>query len=571
MPAPLKPLIRFDFRSGLRPLEGNALPGRHGDLPPPGNGPDAREGLAFPLGSGGFVLPSKGVIDDQAGSLEIVFKPAGAAPAGALIQAWGQYPPLVELAGRQGLVINTYGSRTRLPVRWRAGRLYRLMLSWDHRQGVTAELTAPGMRAAEVRKAAAWKAFRQTYTPFSLGGLAEGHRLRRWKGAFTGWIRSLAIWQAPLTVPGIALAIVKERQSPAVPAAPGIVVLAVDDPPIRPDPLGLVHLPHRRTDLLKTRRECGLDALLAPCRTELERFTALTSWVAALWPHGPYWPYPKNEQRWLFWKRGHELYPLLRRGEAGGMCGGYAHFMEELFWSLGIDARRVQVKAHSIFEAYLNEQDRWIVCDASFGDQSFLADDGAGRFLNAADLALRLEGAAVRNRSRNVRFRLCRDENLVPSGPLPLHPLFAGGIRFDHVGIGLDKDAELGLRKSRPGKTPFAWYFKPGAAKNQADMGSLGPDHQILTRPDALYPSRNRAVVKLTWASRGTRLRVQAEPFGVTFFEGFLLATDGEPEVKASLPFLWNLHPGVNTLTVRTRNSLGARGYPTRLTLWKQP
>jgi hypothetical protein len=568
---PLKPLIRFDFRKGLLPLEGKARPGRHGDLPQPVPGPDAREGLSFPLEAGGFVLPSEGVIDDHGGSLEIVFKPASSAPAGALIQAWGQYPPLVELAGKNGLFINTYGTQTRLPVRWRAGRTYRLLLSWDHRQGVTARLTAPGMRPAEVRKAATWKAFGQTYTPFSLGGLAEGHRLCRWKGAFRGWIRALTVWPAPLAVPGIASAVVKGVQAPAVPPAAGIVVLAVDDPPIRPDPLGLVHLPHRRADLLKTRRVCGLDALLAPCRTELERFTALTSWVASLWPHGPYWPYPKNEQRWVFWKRGHELVPLLRKGKAGGMCGGYAHVMEELFWSLGIDARRVQVKSHSIFEAYLTEQDRWIICDASFGDNSYLADDGQGRFLNAADLAIRLRGSTVANPSRGVRFRLCRDENLVPAPPLAAHPLFTGGIRFDHVGIGIDKDAELGLRESQPGKTPFAWYFRPGIDKNSADMDSLGPRNQILARPDALYPSRNRARVSFSWVSRGSRLRVEAESVGVTFFDGFRVSVDGEPERRTRMPFTWTLHPGVNTLAIRTRNSLGTCGYPTRLTLWKKP
>ncbi|MBM4320493.1 MAG: hypothetical protein FJ125_11160 [Deltaproteobacteria bacterium] len=56
---------------------------------------------------------------------------------------------------------------------------------------------------------------------------------------------------------------------------------------------------------------------------------------------------------------------------------------------------------------------------------------------------------------------------------------------------------------------------------------------------------------------------------GVTFFDTLLAAVDGGFEKREKATFSRPLHPGVNRLTVLTRNKLGALGYPFDVRLWK--
>jgi hypothetical protein len=101
----------------------------------------------------------------------------------------------------------------------------------------------------------------------------------------------------------------------------------------------------------------------------------------------------------------------------------------------------------------------------------------------------------------------------------------------------------------------------------------MGADRKHVLVDDLadLYPSRNRAAVSLAWSKTGEELRVRAKPVAVTSFDALLVAVDGKPARRLPADFRWRLHPGVNTLAVRTRNKPGAMGHPFRITLWKDP
>jgi len=320
-----------------------------------------------------------------------------------------------------------------------------------------------------------------------------------------------------------------------------------------------------------------LDRLLAPCKNERERFTMLTWWVARLWPHCHYWPWPPREQRWIFWKRGHELLPDIQAGRTGGMCGGYAHVMEELFWSLGYEARRIQVSGHSSFEAYLNEQDRWIICDASFNQQAHLLADPQGRFLGCADLIRRFEALEHDPKAlKEVRQLICCEENLAESQVTPTNPVYGAGPlhAYDHLGVVIDKTHELGRTRSACRSSAMAWYFRACERSwKQAEIRRRagGAPQRLVRNLDDLIPSRNRAAVTLAWRKPSESLTVAAQPAGVSFFENLLASVDGGPERPVSRAWLWRLHPGLNSLAVRTQNRFGVRGYPFRIRLWKQP
>lgn len=571
------PNLNLDLTKPLSREEGGVRFGAHGDLPAPRGDTDATRGLRFPLSEGGFLLASGGVIDDAAGTLELVFTPESCNASGALVQAWGQYPPLVELGGN-GVRVNVYGAYVELMVRLEAEREVRLRLAWHHACGFTLSVKPRGKPEQVLRRRCAWQAFRQQYVPFSIGGTATEPRFRHWTPTFTGWVKSVRVWGEPVDVPGpVQVAPGGAPIRPPFKPVRGVKVLELDDPPIRPDPLGLVMLPRRSlSDLRKTREVCELDRLLSHCKTEREVFAMLTWHLGALWPHCNYWPWPPREQRWIFWKRGHEILPEIRAGRAGGMCGGYAHMMEEVFWALGFDARRIQVTGHSSFEAHSNELDRWIVCDASFNRQCHLLSDAQGRFLGAADIIRRHEAAEHDPEAlRDVRQFVCREENLVESTVTPTNPMYGAAPvhAYDHLGTVMDMTHAYGRSRSICRSTRMAWYFRPceRAWGRHPSMMNGKYEPVLVDNLDELTPSRNRVRVSMSWDKPGDRLAVAAEPAGVTFFETLLAARDGGAEERTKGAFGWKLHPGVNTLTVRTLNRLGAKGYPYRIRVWRQP
>ena len=572
------PTLEMDLTQAVKKSR-KARFGTHGEMPAPEGDVDPKRGLRFPLKQGGFMLASGGVISDAAGTLEVVFTPAAAQPAGALVQAWGQYPPLIALTG-DGVSANVYGAGVEVLADLEAEKECTIRFTWHHECGFTLSIQPQGKPAQVLRRRHVWQAYGQKYVPFSVGGMADkdSPRLRTWTPTFTGWLKSVRVWSGPREVPGpVQLHISGEPIRPPFTPAADVKVLELDDPPVKPDPLGLVSLPHRPlSDLRKTREVGDLDRVVRHCKNEMEIFSMLTWYIGNLWPHCNYWPWPPKETRWPFWKRGHELLPLIRAGEAGGMCGGYAHVMEEVFWSFGFDARRIQASHHSSFEAYSNAQDRWIICDASHNAQCHLLADGEGRFLGAADIIRRFEAAEYDPKALlDVRQMICREENLV-AAPAGAGNLFYGTgyvHAYDEFGVCIDKTHQHGRKAAVGLPSRVAVYYRECEREwFRAQPQPVGWAAPLVVKDlDDLTPSRNRVKVALAWEQPGETLRLAAEPVGVTFFDTLLAAFDGRPEKPVKARFAWTLHPGVNLLTIRTRNKLGALGYPFKMRLWKRP
>jgi|GEM_PF-2634625 len=566
----MQPSWAVDFSRGLVPRPGAAF-GQHGALSAPVGPIDPVRGLRFPLREGACVVASGGAIDDGAGSLELVFRLAAPIVPGPLVQAWGQYEPLLRLCAGT-LDANLYGHRLQLWVRWQLEVPYTLTLHWDHRVGVALRLSTPGEPVQAWQRRLTWPAWHQAHVPLALGGMASEPRYRAWSGIFSGWLQRATVWAAPLEIPGPgAIGVAGEALAAPFAHAPGVTVLAVNDPPIRPDPYHLVQWPDRLEDLRRTREVARLDELLAHCRGQVEQFTALTSQVARMWPHCNYWPWAPDRQRDLFWQRGHELVPAIRAGQAGGMCGGYAHVMEELCWALGYEARRIQVSDHSAFEAHLPEQDRWVICEASTNHLCHLVQNTAGHCLGADELIRRCERLDHDPEAfADVRLRLCRDENLVEA---PTEFAARQLALYDQVGLAIDKAREFGLNAaSDRGSSPYAWYLRAPerAAFRPQDMG-CGNDNVLVDRLDDLYPSRHRVQVAWQWTTPGQVLAAQLRAVATPAFASFLASVDEAAWAPCGAGFSWSLHPGVNTLELRTRNHLGALGYIYRLTVHLQP
>lgn len=553
----MKPSFELDFRKQIAPLSGGKY---HERIAPPKGCTCKRRGLHMPVEEGAVAFMSRGRINDAAGSLEIVFQLDETPTDAALVQAFGQYAPLVRLAGEQ-MDISIYDTKIMMLVRWQMGVAYRLRLSWDHTAGVVAELKPGKGDAQRLTRRMTWRAFRQHVVPFGIGGMLGGRPVyTEWTGSFRGWVREVRTWDAPIECPALpAVAADLPRGKAPFKAHRDVTLLALHDLPIMDSRWRTHTIPHRLDDLKKTRRVAKLDRVVAGAHDELAAFAKLTYHISRMWPHTHYWPWPPTDQRHIFWKRGHEMIPKIKAGEMTGMCGGYTHVMEECFWSLGFDARRTQIYGHSTFEAYSNQYDKWMVCDASFNRRAHFVLDAGGAPLGVRDLVLR-HAALERDPEAIADVTMaCVREN----GTTETHEgqFFAG---YSHVGVG------LGDPNRNQGNRPHIWYFLPHDRGYFHQMDVSGRSTLVDTL-DEVFWSCQRAQVALDWSKPGAALRVKATAFQTAFPDGFERRIDEGDWEPTRGAFTWPLHAGVNALAIRTKNKLGATGHPWHIQLWKKP
>jgi hypothetical protein len=285
---------------------------------------------------------------------------------------------------------------------------------------------------------------------------------------------------------------------------------------------------------------------------------ALTEFVTDLYPHSEYWPSPKDKAHLIIWKPGHEIIEAVRAGEMGGMCGSYAHIMEEVFWAMGFEGRRIQVDDHSTFEAWSNQFDKWVELEADSacaGHAEFL--DGTP--LNAWDsIRVHQEAAADPSAYRQVRN--------MPHRSQAIHNT---AVHMDHLYL---------LPKTRV-VVPIGDY--QGSFKRRGDYGWHVPGMDVsgnffmyepngwVENPQELYWSCNRVRVQLDWLERGRRLTIGSEAVQTAHFEAFEASVDARPFSDSGGALDWELHRGVNILSIRTKNAFGVTGYPYRIEIWR--
>lgn len=559
------PMFELDLRKSFTPEISGGKGDYHPLVKPPKGELDPKRGVHLPLEDGGLSFESRNKIDDARGSLEITFEFEETGRC-TLVQAFGQYEPWLEIVG-DGIQLRVYQHTLRLLNKWKTGVAYTVRVCWDNTAGVTMELSRSGGPKQKIERRCRWKAFSQKFAIFAFGGRMVGKTLgmpdNPYSSSLKGWIRMVRTWSEPLDCPAPAVRVsdLPGAKGP-FPAHRDVKILEINDPPITDSPYRTNSIPDRFDDLQKTRDVAGLDEVIAPCRNELEIFQTLTRHIGMMWPHYWYWPWPEGDQRHIFWKRGHEMLPMIEDGEMGGMCGGYAHVMEEVFWSLGFDAHRIQVLGHSSFEAYSNQYDKWMLCDASFHRNCHYFIDGNGQPLGVRDMILRhLLRADDPDAFKDVRAAIVSEEGA---------PRIVETTWFEnycYAGIG------LGDPNKKQGHRPHVWWF-PEHDRPYMETAdpSRGKDGSKLTgRLDDIFWSCQRTQAEMAWDKPGEKLKVSLKPFQVTFLDGFERSVDEGAWENCGKSFAWALHAGVNTLSVRSRNKMGAKGHPFRLKLWRKP
>lgn len=550
-------------RSGvgeLAPFEGTAFPT---------TGFDPDRGLRFPLaGEAGLVFLSHGKISDQQGSLRIAFSLDPNDRGGQLLESWGGHLRLVaEVDGKHlDVRLSAYGSRLRLLGVCPRQRRLVLALDWDHRTGFAMSVAEEG--AGVLNRTACnttWHAYGQSAIPLSIGGRLESlwPGARRWQNLFTGCIAGVSLDSEPAVAPGVPrLSVGAGETAPgAVPAS--CTVLELHAPALQDSPLRFDSIPDREDNL----RQCQvlhpeLAAAYQGAGNAFEGLMNVGRWVANLWPHTEYWPWPRE----IFEERGDRLLANIKAGRTMGMCGGYAHTLEEALWALGVPARRVQVGNHSSLEAYDHEHDKWMCLEADtlMGIAGCWTDPdglpyGIGELIELVEADRREPGTLAR-RLRHVDL----------GAPNPVgaeqarSPLAVA--RECYVLMGIAK------RKDYGDPTPPRWYYHAAPAMRVATPNTwAAPETQTLVDDwRDLYWSCDRLAVDARWRPDGSALTLGIQPVQAQFFAGCEARIDEAPPVRAGTEFVWTLHAGINRLSLAATNRLGARGHAWKMTVFRK-
>lgn len=565
------PTFKINLRRKAIPLIPRKATSGFAETLLPSFGFDATHGLRFPLPPGSaLIFPGDGRISDVRGAIRLTFAFDTDDSGGQLMESWAGYLRLsAHRAGeRMELELFAYGHYLRLLVPCHDKVAYTLAIDWDCRSGISMSIHDNTSLLRMTGRNIQWHAYRQTYIPIAIGGkLADtrpGHR--HWINTFCGWILQVSCFKCPIAFPGATPA----PESPAygqtptgtttLPLPPGVSLAELHDPPINDSPLRFDLIPDRLANLKKCSAiHPELAARYHSAPNAFEGLLEVGRFIGNLWPHTFYWPWPRE----IFTERGDVLLAHIKAGQTAGMCGGFAHVMEEALWALGVPARRTQVWHHSSLEAYDHFHDKWICLEADnhVGHAGcWLAPDGTPYCIG--------ELIDILERDRyepGIAYKLIRFQSLgiacpsgIDNGPSPFWWL-----RSCYVMMTYSRRRDYGDKV--PAQTYT--YASPAVRIDPQDLG-LPPERR--TQPinwRELYWSCDRLKVRTRWNKTHNALELAVEPFQTQFFAGCEVRVDNGKSRCIGKDFKWQLHPGENRIELSTLNKLGERGHPWRCTL----
>ena len=565
------PSFHLDLRHSAVPVRPRKTVEGFAGTSLPATGFDPCRGLRFPLPPGpALIFPGDGRISDARGAIRITFSLDEGDTGGQLLDSWAGFLRLsVQKNGGQAEVeVFAYGHFLRMLLPCRCHAFYTLAVDWDCRTGISMSLGEDGVLLRETGRTIPWHAYRQKYIPIAIGGRLADTRpsCRTWIGTFSGWIREVSCYRSPIAAPRATPRIVFPDGSPATiqPAAlclpAGVTLVELHDPPIHDSPLRSASIPDRLSNLRNCRKlHPEFERLYHAAPNAYEGLRRVGRHVGDLWPHTFYWPWPRE----IFTETGDRLFTSIKAGRTAGMCGGFAHAMEEALWALGVPARRTQVWHHSSLEAYDHHHDKWICLeiDNHVGHAGcWLAPDGTpyciGELIEILERD-RLEPGTAREL---IRFQPLG--TAFPSGEDNGPPPFSW-LRFCYVLMGY-------ARPRTPGdKTPESWVHYAAPAVRLAMPNPHAPPESQRQVEDwrDLYWSCDRLQVRMTWIKARRAMRVAMTPFQAQFFDGCEMRVDGGKPRRIGTTCEWALHPGENRLELAAVNKLGRRGHPWRVVL----
>lgn len=330
--------------------------------------------------------------------------------------------------------------------------------------------------------------------------------------------------------------------------------------------------------LLRSLRErLNLDSLLKNAHGDFEKINLVRHLVSGLWYHAA--PFPEYPE----WNA-HEILDRNERLGAGGMCIQFSIVFMQALQSLGYHARHINVFSHETVEVYVDELGAWVHVDPEslFDSYEFNTKTGAPlRALDQHKFFLKEFGFSASNPidwtypepwawnekgierlPQPVNFSTFTAHVNNPNQPPPQHTL-TGFIRFiprtDFLSRPTTRPVNQGMTHW-PWNGYINWYDEATPRKLQYELHT--------DRLADFYPTLNRVEYAATYGDTEGEIDIRMITFTPNF-DTFEINIDGQGWQPSSKEFKWQLRPAaLNTLEMRTRNSVGKTGKSSRLALF---
>lgn len=329
--------------------------------------------------------------------------------------------------------------------------------------------------------------------------------------------------------------------------------------------------------LKSLQQRLNIHSLIKDAHGDFEKINILRHFVSGLWFHAN--PFPEYPE----WNANKILDRNDRVG-AGGMCIQFATVFMQALQSLGYNVRHINIFAHESVEVYVDELGTWVHVDPEslFDSYEFNSETGSPLcVLEQHKFFLKELGFSASNPidwsnpepwtigSKNVEsfsvpigFSTFTDFVNNPNQPPPQHKL-AGSIRFIPRNDFLSRPVPRPLTQGGiawPWNGYINWYDEATPRRLEYAMHT--------DRLADFYPTLNRVEYTATYDK--TEGQININMITVTpNFETFEINIDGQGWQPSNDSYTWQLRPAaLNKVEMRTRNSGGAIGKPSSLTLF---
>ncbi len=306
------------------------------------------------------------------------------------------------------------------------------------------------------------------------------------------------------------------------------------------------------------REKYNLEAVVAPGKTELEKFALLRQWVREQWEgwdDGKYVYCPQWDAL--------EVLELAPSYLGLGMCTHYAAVFVQCAASLGYNARSVILDHHCIAEAWSNEEEKWIAQDVGLISNVTTAMQFNLRDTDEPLSVLEIHERFLKNDASDMVVigepKMTSEEFW--NRYLDLYTRFGIPFRNDHLYNPMPQELEHGNQQ----------YHWDGYLWWTDDLNPKYPEYSNLTnRPEDFYWTLNKTLVDI----RDTGLEgVAAVTFhgNIPNFDRFEVRLNGGEWKKSDRTMDWKLVPGTNKLEVKAINTMGIEGIVNRVELEYRP
>jgi len=359
-------------------------------------------------------------------------------------------------------------------------------------------------------------------------------------GRFVQWRATLSTRSASQT-PALKSVTLRSELAADRSALKGVRLVDLDQPEIVRSSYDFAYAePHPR--LTRLREQYRLDQVVAPGKTELEKFALLRDWVHSQWlgwqavkyPYCPPWD-PL------------EILETTKGSWGFGMCTHYAATFVGCAVALGYVARSLIVDHHCLAEIWSEDLQKWILEDAGPNREYDATYERRGVPVNALEFHRAHEAGTTHHLTINK----------LPQGTARMTKSWGG--LFRRFGIPTRNDHTI---RPEPAELEHGYgaYRWDGYLWWTVDIDPKYAEYSLQTsRPADMYWSVNQTRMYAQAGERKGALDVQLETVTPNFAHFLVQIDDGE-WTEHSGPLEWNLHAGDNELAVRSVNAFGKMG-----------